>query len=463
MLYTDNSRNKKIIKRILARANFRSELEKNKFSKINIEQNKIWHLFFLLQTTERTIKCIYLNQTFEGRVVETSKDSIILYIDNFQYLNSYSIEIQFINSGNIFKTEVIIVEIFNYFVCVKIPENIQSQQQRKNPRIITDDLFINFTFCSPENNLSFIPNIINEKKHLTSEFRNTKKLIEGDEPNIELLYHEIKNKLEKYNLENEIIIFNENEIGKENKDNLIIEFLLKTNKTLFIQDTNNLESYLDKFIDEDENSNFTLEKKLKYKNFISNFSSLIEETDTTNYTILEQIKFLQLNDKKENLRSYAYSPLILFEKVIGYISLKSKIENIQIITPEQIEKLIIFSKYLSFAFLKLKISKKYFRNEYLQVINLSVNGMKLLIPNDKLFYAMLTHPYLKIKTNIKNYNINLNAKIVYNLKNEIKSYNKFQNVIGIAFTKKDPYCDTLLEQFIYEGKIEEYKKGVFNF
>ena len=346
--------------------------------------NQIWHFFNLLYSQKRQLYCFYNNQKHNARISELRKKDLILQLETFIVEDNIpeSIEIEFVHSGNVYQFDMVVKLVWQKYVCIEIPAYLQSKIIRNGLRIIADDLYLHFTLAYPPFPLTPFPDILATDLYSHSHMAPIIEEIQKDEPNINLLCIMVADILKGLNFTFRFEMYTDN-----HQPNELQELMIDKQKTAFIRDTRNLDSYT------------TAYSSPRLVNFCESYADMKEQSEEQAKAYCQK---LQQKDADEFLRSYAYAPLFLFGTAIGHLAIFSKVFDSSIIFEQ--EALIVdnLARFLSYAISKATVTKTYYKESYTRILNISKSGMLIEVNGKRLLDYLLSQKYLKLSLQVRN-------------------------------------------------------------
>ncbi len=393
------------------------------------QRNQIWHLFCLVTSDRRDVICSYGKKTYQGKIVELSRELAVLYISNFVNEKIASLRIEFIHADTSYWVEASIVSTYKQYLFLQIPYLFHSQKKRKKTRISSNDVLLNFTLCYPPYPLTPIQNLY------TNDFQNIYSLrfiineVEKEYPNINLLYKMFTDHLYKMGLEWSFHVCSSKE-DPEDISNIIDKIIREENAVFFIKNTQDIDTYHSK----------------PTSQYLTNFHSYYEKLQSSSQAENDALFMkVQKEDTDNSLKSYAYAPLKALGKTIGHIHLTSSLFSKRVITEEDAIYLDMLSKFFTYAINKASITKKHYHPIGIPVLDISQTGLSFTIEKE-LGECLIQEGYMQLKIILPENVINTKAKITRN--ELLKEKNKMK--IGLEFYKSEPNTNLILENYIYK-------------
>ena len=408
--------------------------------------DQVRHIFHFLYIRKQYIRCYFMDTHYEGIIVGLKENLAVFYVKGLAELNITSIhnfEIEFFYSNLRYQFDVFVSEIRGNYICIYIPDELQSTVRRETERVSVDDLFVRFTLAYPP-----FPNIpfrgISSMDprffgHLSSAIEELKK----DEPRISLLHVELDKHIKRMGFSYDIEIFSHRPISEkqEAKPSIIEETLRTEKKIFFIEDSRRLESYFSPY----ESNSIT--------NFQGIYEKLEKEKKGNGKSRCQEI---QDKDTKDFIRSYICFPIMALDTVIGYMRVFSTVFDQRLISQEDIMDLEFLGQILSYGITKSTITQKYYKQINTRIRNISRGGLFFEIEDKETLDYLISHIYIVIVIEIEEEVLNMKARLTrYYID---KKTGKFG--IGAQFYKRDPDTDKILANLVYEHKRNLLKAGL---
>ena len=419
--------------------------------------DRVRHLFSFLQIRKQYVQCRIADTVRQALILDIKQNLAVLYMKDLQSLKSeslYNFEIEFYYSNIQYQFDVLVAEIRGNHICIYIPDEIQSVKRRETERVLVNDLFIRFTIAYPPVSRTPFKRIHPMDSRLYGPFAPIVEELEKDEPKLDIIYTEITDQIKKMGFGYDLHIYSplsESEpkagslLQSESKENPLFEFIeeaiRKERKTFFIADSKALESY----------SLAPREEALT--NLHKAYEELEGESAGKGQAYCQEIQ----NEDKENfIRSYACAPLIAFDSLLGHIKIFSTTYDYQIVSIEEAKTLDLLAQFLSYAIIKLIITRKYYYNVNTRIRNISRGGLFLEVEDKKILDYLLSHIYLKITLEVEEHILNIKARVTqYYHTKELGKHG-----LGVQFYKVDPDTDLVLANIVYEHKRNELKASL---
>jgi len=365
---------------------------------IGSDINQIRHLFHYLKSEKINIGISYLLDEYRATVDYIDEVSAVFRIPKFEEGSVKRCRLKFEAQGILYQFEVAILEVTKDYIRIKIPDFIQSTQPRKFKRVPMDDVFIKFT-------INYRPFFISsaDVQSVTTRYPAIIEELKKDEPDIYLINHIITEELYKISDEFEMKFYKENE-----EPGMLEQLISSEHKTFFIHDTSEIENYLELA----PNHNLT--------NYFPLYRKMLREGSS------DDAKSFFKNQQKEDIRnfknSYVYSPLYIFNKCVGHISLYSSVLDKRSIRTDQAHQVHLLSGLLSYAMSKVVLAMSFYKHSLTRIVNISLGGLLFELNQKEIFDFLI---------------FNENLKIVIQLKNHVLN---FKGEISRSFPCKDGYC-----------------------
>lgn len=295
---------------------------------------------------------------------------------------------------------------------VIFPQGMEIRVKRKHKRAMVEDkVFVNFSILEMPKSIHK-EDISKTSPQLSSLYKELHKPV----PDIKKIIPHIVNELKNFSPTNELKLY------KEGEEITGRAALLKNYKMpLFIQNTQDSKHYL---------KNFPNIKVMSYNNF---FKQLIEQGMDEEERKKEILKIMAV-DRKNNLISYIYSPIVLFNEVIGHIFAGVVGDNSKIFRENDLFFVMALCDIISEAFAKSKIFHLEEEGAFESDIkNISAGGM-LVILKDQYILKYLTVDS-KLKLNLRFLSNSDENKIITQGKILRFDIGKHQTYMAVKFTE----------------------------
>lgn len=382
--------------------------------------NQIRHIFYYLMASGTPVTVSYLTEVYRGKISEVFNTSFILTVDNFEETAFRRCRLKFEAFSVLYQFEVLILDLDRTHLTIKMPYFIQSAQHRKHKRVPTADLFIRMITTYQPIFESGADNQIVEHR-----FRDIVDELKKDRPELKIIYRILLEEINRISPDNEIVIGE-----KPGHENLLISTIYTEKKTVFIDDTNVLESYFDPI------RSFGL---INFQKKYSEIKKYHAEEDAIHY----------FEELRKQYRSKFYhkiitAPLQIFDKVVGYIFVYSSLLDTRHLSVEQAHIIDLLSRLFSYAMSKTVISRSYYDHALLPVVNVSMSGLLFQLNNVNLFDYLISNDMVKLEMDVKQYTLSIRGELT-----RYFPYQKGFN-LGVNFLEAEPDDYRHLEQYIFE-------------
>ncbi|MCB1156722.1 MAG: DUF1577 domain-containing protein, partial [Leptospiraceae bacterium] len=403
---------------------------------IGSDINLIKHLFYYLKSENSEFDIEYEERLMPVRVETVSAESVTLNVLGFEDQGTRRAKIRFEVINVLYVFEVIINEIKDNLVTIRIPTELQSAEMRKHRRVGCDDLFMNFIilFRSYKGGQYISGDNIYAERRFTHLFRE----IKYDEPNLKLMNLMLTDYVMRISSEYEIVIYKESNPDsdivprliswfqnaqmpeydsreyessnlKERKEKyfkdklepeIIRRLLSKELNSIYIQDCSSIDSYI---------RSLNHPSLISYNEFYQEISDLSDEMEA--YSIMENF---QKKEDKDFFVSYIISPITLFDKVIGHIKVYTTHMDKHILTNYDAEYIHEMTEISSYGFTKIAIKGNRFNMLYTntKIVDISITGLRFEIYDEKLFQYLHKHNTIKMYIPIGPRTLVINGEIV---------------------------------------------------
>ena len=404
--------------------------------------DRVRHIFSFLHIRKQYIRCDIADTVCQAFILDIKQKLAILYVkdlENLQIGDLYNFEMEFYYFNTKYQFDVFVSEIHGNHICIYIPDELQSTKRRKTERVLVDDFFIRFTLAYPPFPVLPFKNLLPLEPRVYGSFSSIIEELEKDEPKMSFIYAEICNQIKKMGFTPDLQIYPS---GSQAKPSGIMEETMhKEKKTFFVADSREIESY------------FLPPEGERLTNLHRVYEDLEKESPGKGRSYCQEI---QKQDTENSIRSYAYTPLIVFSSVIGYIKIFSTTFDQKTISEEQLENLDLLVQFLSYGIKKSIITQKYYYQINARVRNIGRGGLFFEIEDKKVLDYLISHIYLKITLEFEGYVLNVKARIMqYYAMEEAGNYG-----VGVQFYKEDPDASMILENLIYEQKRSDLKANL---
>lgn len=394
---------------------------------IGSDINLIKHLFYYLKSENTEFEVEYEERYMPVRVEAVLTDTVALNVLGFEDQGTRRAKIKFEVINVLYVFEVIINDIKENIVYIRIPTELQSAEMRKYRRVICDDLFMNFIilFRSFKGGRYVSGDNIYAERRFTHLFRE----IRNDEPNIKLMNHMITDYILKVSPEYDLVIYKEGD-GNEK----LCKLLARDLKSIFIQDCGSIESYIQQ-IDHPQIKT--------YSQWYQEIESQVDEFEAI--TFFEDLK---KHEARDFYVSYIISPLTMFDKVIGHIKVFTTAMDKHLISLYDAEYIHEMAEISSYGFTKIAIKGNRFNTLYTntKILDISISGLRFEIYDEKLYLYLRKHNTIKMYIPIGQKTLVINGEIL-RYEESIDSYR-----MGVHYFSSHPDDMKILENYIYEKK-----------
>jgi hypothetical protein len=397
---------------------------------IGSDINLIKHLFYYLKADGTEIDFVYNEKESLAVVDEIFQDTISLVIPNFMEEGQRRARIRFEVMNILYQFEIIIVDIQDIILTVKIPTELQSMHLRQNKRLPVDDLFMNFIILF--RSLSGGKRAVGKNLHAERRFPYLMREIQKDKPSIKLLNIMLTDYIKSISNEYKIVIYNENEVLDESEQ-LLRAVLEKTEKSIYIHDCNKFSSYVENL----ENENLT--------NYYDEKTRLNEALSSEE--VLQYFEDHQKKESREFLVSYVVAGIRIYDEIIGYIKVYTTAMDRFSITQSHALFVHDLAEIINYAFTKvaIQVTSYELQTHSTQIIDISMNGLLFEIHNLKLFNYLKRHNIIKM-------NIPIGSGFVLMIRGEIVRFLEKENSfhLGVNFFDSNPDDMLHLENYLFE-------------
>ena len=358
---------------------------------IEKDPQRILNIFYLLKTNHTNCVFWYSNIIYQSKVIQIKGYEVRLFIADFEPTSQRSVDIYFEVLNQYYHCEVNITRFAKEQVFIRLPQELSYLADRKFPRVNFDDLFIRFntlysriftaqgTLVDPRNYPYFV-------EEITKDF-----------PSLKQIYRVLLDHIKKIGDDFSIVMLHK----KDPESYSIYEkTLLKTKKTVLIEDVTKTGSYIEEINSPD----------------LVNLSKYYElrENEVGELKASREIEALKKADSKKFLVSYLMTPIHIYNHIVGYIRIETNQFQKYRIHRLLAEELHIVCEVFSYGLTKIKIGGFYFKEDATKsrVLNLSANGMLLEIFDEVLFEYLKKFKRIKILVTILSRNLELKAEIV---------------------------------------------------
>ena len=394
---------------------------------IGTDINLIKHLFYYLRFENAEFSFEYDDRFMSVVVHNVLQDFVELNVPDFMEASSRRAKIKFEIVNVLYLFEVIIEDIRGAIVKIKLPTELQSAEMRQYRRVSCDDLFMDFVILFK----SFKGGkyVSGDNTNAERQFTNLVREVKNDVPDLSLINRILTEYILKVSSEYELVIYKAGD-GHD----FIRNYLAKDNKTIYISDCSDVDSYLE-----------NLDSKY-YKSYFDFYQDKIKESGE-----FQANKFFENLQKKENrnfMVSYIISPITLFDKVIGHIKVYTTAMDKHMLTKYNLEYIHELVEIFSYGLTKISIKGNSFNEVYTntRIVDISISGLLFEISDISLFNYLKKHSSIKMYIPIGKNKLEVNAEIVRFITAE-DGYK-----LGVNFFSSNPGDMKVLENYIYERK-----------
>lgn len=388
--------------------------------------NRIRHLFYNLETEGRTFLVQYGVEIFKARVTDVSAMHARLDIPGMEQEMARRCRIKFEIANILYEFEVPIDEFFEEGCLIRIPAFLQSTARRGDRRLYVDDMFMRFIIIynplfGKRGTGQFIearyPNIVNELKK--------------DEPDLHMINRVLTQELHKISPNYEIVFYTE-----KTKRGIMESLVEQSQKTLFISNTSNLESY------------FTSYMPGGMINYHAEYTHMMRYGDEEDAA--REFESIRQQDTHNFMTAYTCAPLMIFDEVVGHVFLNSTVFDRLPLDADSAMQVDLLVRLLNYAMSKTVIARSYFRHTYSRIVNISRSGLLFELNNRIIFDYLTFHDRLKMVFNIRHHQLAMRGTISRFFP-WADGYN-----IGVEFFDAGPDDFKVMENFIYTRNLQEF-------
>ncbi len=389
------------------------------------DRQRTSNLFYLLKNKNTILQLWYSNKIYKTKIIKINNDTAVLYVSNFDQKLEEISELFFEILNEYYHCKIKILKVDLNQIIFYFPEKLFYVKNRKYPRVKFNDLFIQFNLSY--SNLFYF----REKKiNLQNKYPYFITEVKKDIPSLKQIYQMLINNIKKIANHFSIVTFR-----KRLPESYTIyeKTLLKTQKTIFIEDVTRADSYIE------ELSSSVLSNLLNY------YKTLVADIGELNAS--RKIEELRKEDSKSFLISYLMSPIHIYQNIIGYVKIETNQFQKYRIHRLLAEEFHNICDIFSYGLTKINIWKSYYNREAekTRVLNISTDGMLIEIFNQVLFQYLKKFPYLKIRLPILGQELEFRAEIMRFFKKGGGYY------LGIHIFKGTPGDMSLLKEYIYKN------------
>lgn len=402
-----------------------------KYTILGSDINQIRHIFYYLKSQRVPIRVYYSLDSYTGFIVNVEDIFGEIDIVGFEETSYRRLTLSFNFMNNLYQFEVTIYNVNKERILFYLPLNIQFISRRKYPRFFPDKLYaqINIEFQKLFSQVVYeqlfhqqYPLILNELKKL--------------EPDLGIILRIFLSEINKISSNYELHFLKQRTIPNKNKEWLIKQ-MLSIKKTIYIENTENLNSYYKPI------------QNVLFTNYEREYKSMLKTK--TEEDIMHFFETIQKKDIRNQINSYIISPIFIFDSIYGYLYLDTTFIDRRKIYFEDAIKISMITKAISYAITKKIIYRNYYLEPSILVKNISLSGILLKINSKTLYDFLIENDILKITIEIKNQILNFIGVIV-----RMFTTSEDELYAALEFTEylEDSYY--LLENYIYSLRA---KKG----
>ncbi len=397
---------------------------------IGSDINIVRHLFYHLKADNREFDFIYNDVKSLAVVEDIMLNTVLLAVNEFSDAGIRRATIRFEIMNILYQFEILIQDVRNNKLVIKIPSELQSVQLRQNKRIPVDDLFMSFIILF--RSLEGGARSVGKNLYAESRFPHLMKEIRRDKPDLKLINIMLTDYIRKISPDYEITFFNATENTSKIQD-LIRSVLSRTEKSIYISDTSRMESYLYPLEDE----------------FLCNYSDeyLRLKIALDEDEVIDYFKDIQKKENRDFIVSYVCTPIRIYDEVIGYIRIYTTAMDRYSITHPQALFLHELSEIINYAFTKVAIQLTSYK-EYVystKIVDISMNGLLFEINNPRLFNFLKKHNVIKMNIPIYSNRILVMRGVIVRFIERAESY-----FLGVNFFDSNPDDMLHLSNYLFE-------------
>lgn len=382
--------------------------------------NQIRHLFYWLHSEQRPVQLIYGAEQFRSRVEEVENAVAYLRVPGFREERARRCRIKFEIVNILYQFEVPIVDIEDDLLILKIPAYIQSAKRRKYRRIRVDDMFMRWGILYQP-----LYGTRGTGQILESRYTSLVDEVKRREPDLYLINRIVTEQIERISPQFEVKFY-----PKDYRRNLMEEMIAAEQKTFFLRDVQDIESYY---------KNQRLRGLINYnKEYRDRLRTESEE---------DVVKFFEKkrhDDMYDMLANYVCAPLMIFDDVIGHIYVYSTVFDRRLISSDDAEHIDLLAQLLNYAMSKTVLARSYSRHTFTRIVNISMGGLLFELTNKTVFDYLTYHDHLEMHIQMRHHMMHLHGEITRYFPTK-DGFN-----IGVNFYDAGPDDYRVLENFIYE-------------
>ncbi|MCS6983890.1 MAG: DUF1577 domain-containing protein [Leptospiraceae bacterium] len=385
----------------------------------------ILNLFYFVKAKFLPVFLDYAGFRYKGFVEEIQNDFIRVIIEDFQETPERRAVLSFEALNRYYQASLLILRSNEQGVFLPFPEKIYYYARRRHVRLRFDDLFMRFIIL-------YSPILQNraEEKYMEARYSEFLSEVLQDEPSLKVVYQMFVREIQKISRNFEIKILQ----GREEKELSLFErLLLKTGKTIFIEDVARLGSYIDKIP-----SNRVINLHSYYEELVSQMGE---------YRAILQMEKIKKEDLQEFLVSYMMVPFTLFDNILGYVRLETNQFDKYFLALSQAEELSMVADLFSYGITKIRIRRSHFDVSSVQtrVVNISLSGLLMEFSDAVLYRYLQKNRRIKMLIPLEDRELEISGEIVRYFEKDNLYY------AGVLFFKSRPDDLYHLERYIYEN------------
>ena len=386
---------------------------------------RILNTFYLLKAKELSIRFWYTDILYDALIIQIGKGEVVIAVPGFEPGQNYHAEIYFELLNQYHYCKVNIIKIKSDRLTIELPKEFLCLKDRKFPRIRFDDLFIRFNIL-----YSSLFTSKGEEIELLNRYFYLFEEVSKDSPSTKLLYRMLLSKMKGIGSNFSIAI-----LRRKDSEALTLheKILLKTKKTLLVEDVSKMESYIE-----------PLSSPL-----LTNLSTYYKEREAAvgEFKAIREIEAVSKEDSQNFLISYLMSPIDIYDQIIGYIRIETDQFQKYWVRRYEAEEFHTICKIFSYGLAKIRIRDSHFdvNSVRTRVLNISISGLLMEIFDKVLF------EYLKIFSKVK--------LLLPIAGRELEIYGEIKRFfskgggyyMGVEFFESLPGDTKYLEEYIYEN------------
>lgn len=398
---------------------------------IGSDINLVKHLFYYLKADGREFDFIYNEETSLAVVDEIYTNTLDLIVPDFKEAGQRRARIKFEIMNILYQFEVLIQDIRDSALTIRIPSELQSMQLRQSKRLPVDDLFMNFIILF--RSLTGGTREVGKNLYAERRFPHLMKEIRKDKPNLKLINVMLTDYIKTVSPHFDIVLFSDHETEPDEYEKFLRKQIGSTPKTLYIPSTTRLENYIERTNDPVLTNYYQMYQKL--------------EVEASTEDAFYFIESLQKRENRAFEVSYVYSSIRIYDEVKGYIKVFSTAMDRFTLTSSQAVFIHELAEIINYAFTKIAIQVTSYEQliHSTKIVDISMDGLLFEIHNRKLFHYLKNHNIIKM-------NIPLGMERVLVLRGEIVRYIEKGDsyLLGVNFFDSNPDDMLFLENYLYE-------------